>query len=149
MSSSGIGHAASLDAIRLLGLIGRSDVAAPSSRPTSAIVSIHVARQRSRHLGGHDRSLRRRPLRPCILWNDGRSAAECRILEQRWPGLRATTGNKAMPGFTAPKLLWIATHEPEIFAATKLVLLPKAYLRLVLTGEAIEYISDASGTFWP
>ena len=89
-----------------------------------------------------------RPLRPCILWNDGRSAAECRVLEQRWPALRTTTGNKAMPGFTAPKLLWIATHEPEIFAATRLVLLPKAYLRLVLSGEAIEDVSDASGTLW-
>ena len=65
-----------------------------------------------------------KPLRPCILWNDGRSAAECRILEQRWPALRASSGKKALPGFTAPKLLWIATHEPEIFAATKLVLLP-------------------------
>jgi xylulokinase len=89
-----------------------------------------------------------KPLRPCILWNDGRSAAECRVLEQRWPALRATTGNKAMPGFTAPKLLWVAKHEPEIFAATRLVLLPKAYLRLVLTGEAIEDVSDASGTLW-
>jgi xylulokinase len=91
---------------------------------------------------------RGKPLRPCILWNDGRSATECRILEQRWPALRATTGNKAMPGFTAPKLLWIATHEPEIFAATKLVLLPKAYLRFVLSGEAIEDVSDASGSLW-
>src|SRR6202022_2699190 len=89
-----------------------------------------------------------KPLRACILWNDGRSAAECRILEQRWPALRATTGNKAMPGFTAPKLLWVAKHEPEIFAATKLVLLPKAYLRLILTGEAIEDVSDGSGTLW-
>ena len=89
-----------------------------------------------------------KPLRPCILWNDGRSAAECRILEQRWPALRATTGNKAMPGFTAPKLLWVATHEPDIFAATKLVLLPKAYLRLVLSGEAVEDVSDASGSLW-
>ncbi|MGX4804029.1 xylulokinase [Bradyrhizobium guangdongense] len=88
------------------------------------------------------------PLRPCILWNDGRSAAECRLLEQRWPALRATTGNKAMPGFTAPKLLWIATHEPEIFAATRRVLMPKAYLRLVLSGEAIEDVSDASGSLW-
>ncbi|OKO75836.1 xylulokinase [Bradyrhizobium sp. NAS96.2] len=90
----------------------------------------------------------RKPLRPCILWNDGRSAKECGELEQRWPALRATTGNKAMPGFTAPKLLWVARHEPEVFAATRLVLLPKAYLRLVLTGEAIEDISDASGTLW-
>lgn len=89
-----------------------------------------------------------KPLRPCILWNDGRSAAECRILERRWPALRATTGNKAMPGFTAPKLLWIATHEPDVFAATKLVLLPKAYLRLVLSGEAVEDVSDASGSLW-
>jgi xylulokinase len=46
-----------------------------------------------------------KPLRPCILWNDGRSAAECVELEQRWPALRETTGNKAMPGFTAPKLI--------------------------------------------
>ena len=69
-----------------------------------------------------------KPLRPCILWNDGRSAAECRLLEQRCPALRAISGNKAMPGFTAPKLLWIAAHEPEIFAAIRLVLLPKAYL---------------------
>jgi xylulokinase len=89
-----------------------------------------------------------RPLRPCILWNDGRSAAECRILEQRWPALRATTGNKAMPGFTAPKLLWVASNEPEVFAATKLVLLPKAYLRLVMSGEAVEDVSDASGSLW-
>src|SRR3954464_6800930 len=89
-----------------------------------------------------------KPLRPCILWNDGRSAAECAMLEQRWPALRGTTGNKAMPGFTAPKLLWVAKHEPDIFAATRLVLLPKAYLRMVLTGEAIEDISDASGTLW-
>jgi xylulokinase len=70
------------------------------------------------------------------------------MLEQRWPALRATTGNKAMPGFTAPKLVWVAKHEPEIFAATKLVLLPKAYLRLILTGEAIEDVSDASGSLW-
>src|SRR6202011_1121201 len=82
------------------------------------------------------------------LWNDGRSAAECRELEQAAPALRATTGNKAMPGFTAPKPLWVAKHEPEIFAATRLVLLPRAYLRLILTGEAIEDVSDASGTLW-
>ena len=89
-----------------------------------------------------------RPLRHCILWNDGRSAAECRVLEQRWSALRDVTGNKAMPGFTAPKLLWIAAHEPEIFAATKLVLMPKAYLRLVMSGEAAEDVSDASGSLW-
>ncbi|MGJ4970358.1 MULTISPECIES: xylulokinase [unclassified Bradyrhizobium] len=88
------------------------------------------------------------PLRPCILWNDGRSERECAALEQRWPALRTITGNKAMPGFAAPKLMWIAAHEPEIFAATRLVLLPKAYVRLVLTGDAIEDMSDASGSLW-
>jgi xylulokinase len=89
-----------------------------------------------------------KPLRPCMIWNDSRAADECRSLEERWPALRSTTGNKAMPGFTAPKLLWIAAHEPEIFAATKLVLQPKAYLRLILSGEAIEDVSDASGSLW-
>ncbi|MEW9305101.1 xylulokinase [Labrys neptuniae] len=88
------------------------------------------------------------PLRPAILWNDGRSHAECAELEARWPDLRAVTGNKAMPGFTAPKLLWVARHEPAIFAATRLVLLPKAYVRLALTGEAIEEMSDAAGSLW-
>ncbi|MGJ5176423.1 xylulokinase [Bradyrhizobium oligotrophicum] len=88
------------------------------------------------------------PLRPCILWNDGRSAAECAMLERRWPALRQVTGNKAMPGFAAPKLLWIAAHEPEIFRATRLVLLPKAYVRLALSGETIEDVSDASGSLW-
>ena len=89
-----------------------------------------------------------KPLRPAILWNDGRSAAECKILEARWPALRAVTGNKAMPGFTAPKLVWVAAHEPALFAQTRLVVLPKAYVRLALTGEAIEEMSDAAGTLW-
>jgi xylulokinase len=88
------------------------------------------------------------PLRPCILWNDGRSARACSVLERRWPALRATTGYKAMPGFAAPKLVWIAEHEPAIFAAARLVLLTKAYVRLVLSGEAIEDVSDASGSLW-
>lgn len=89
-----------------------------------------------------------KPLRPAILWNDGRSSAECAELEARWPQLRAVTGNKAMPGFTAPKLLWVARHEPDVFARTSLVVLPKAYVRLVLTGEAIEEMSDAAGSLW-
>lgn len=88
------------------------------------------------------------PLRSCILWNDGRAAAECAVLEQRWPALRQVTGNKAMPGFAAPKLVWIANHEKAIFDAIHLVLLPKAYVRLVLSGEAIEDVSDASGSLW-
>ncbi len=91
---------------------------------------------------------RDQPLRPCILWNDGRAAAECAEFEAIAPKSRTITGNITMPGFTAPKLLWVRKHEPDIFQRTRKVLLPKAYLRLVFTGEAIEEMSDASGTLW-
>lgn len=87
-------------------------------------------------------------LRPAILWNDGRSAAECQRLTTAVPGLHRITGNLAMPGFTAPKLLWVQTHEPAVFAQVKRVLLPKDWLRLQLTGEAASDMSDASGTLW-
>ncbi len=89
-----------------------------------------------------------RPLRPAILWNDGRSASECVELERREPNSRAITGNIMMPGFTAPKLLWVAKHEPQIFQRTAHVLLPKDYVRLKLTGERVSDLSDASGTQW-
>ncbi len=65
-----------------------------------------------------------------------------------FPALRQVTGNIAMPGFTAPKLLWVRRHEPEVFARVRKVLLPKAYIRYRLTGEMIEEMSDASGTLW-
>jgi xylulokinase len=87
-------------------------------------------------------------LRPAILWNDGRSTAECSELERREPRSRAITGNLMMPGFTAPKLLWVAHHEPAIFARTARVLLPKDYVRLRLTGQAVSDMSDAAGTGW-
>ncbi|PLX34088.1 MAG: xylulokinase [Hyphomicrobiales bacterium] len=87
-------------------------------------------------------------LRPAILWNDGRSGEECAELMASQPDTPAITGNAAMPGFTAPKLLWVAKHEPEIFARTALVLLPKDYVRLKLTGEAISDMSDSAGTLW-
>jgi len=89
-----------------------------------------------------------RPLRPAILWNDTRSDEECRELEARVPQLRAITGNLAMPGFTAPKLLWVEKHEPRIFEKVRSVLLPKDYLRLRLTGEKVSEMSDAAGTLW-
>ncbi|WP_354136426.1 xylulokinase [Bradyrhizobium sp. LB11.1] len=89
-----------------------------------------------------------RPLRPAILWNDGRSHAECVELERRCPALHAIAGNLAMPGFTAPKLLWVARHEPGIFERVAKVLLPKAYVRYRLTGEMVEDMSDAAGTLW-
>lgn len=87
-------------------------------------------------------------LRPCILWNDGRSAAECGEMEAANPRLRDIAGNIAMPGFTAPKIAWVRKHEPEIFAKLKKVLLPKAYVRLLLTGTYVEDMSDAAGTLW-
>lgn len=87
-------------------------------------------------------------LRPAILWNDGRSGAQCQALEQRAPQSRQITGNLAMPGFTAPKLLWLAEHEPAVFNATTKVLLPKDWLRLQLTGDCVSEMSDASGTLW-
>ncbi|ATB32583.1 xylulokinase [Melittangium boletus] len=88
------------------------------------------------------------PLRPAILWNDGRSEAECRLLEERCPRSREISGNLAMPGFTAPKLLWVARHEPELFARTRKVLLPKDYVRLFLVGDHVSEMSDAAGTLW-
>lgn len=87
-------------------------------------------------------------LRPAILWNDGRSFAQCAALERALPDFRAVSGNIAMPGFTAPKLLWVAEHEPEVFAAVAKVLLPKAYVRWRLSGAMVEDMSDASGTLW-
>ncbi|MCW5321701.1 xylulokinase [Verminephrobacter aporrectodeae subsp. tuberculatae] len=87
-------------------------------------------------------------LRPAILWNDGRAAAECAALERAVPAARQITGNRAMPGFTAPKLLWLRTHEPALFAQIRRVLLPKDWLRLQLTGQAVSDMSDASGTLW-
>ncbi|KAA0578517.1 xylulokinase [Azospirillum sp. B21] len=89
-----------------------------------------------------------RVLRPAILWNDGRSHRQCATLEETLPTLRSISGNIAMPGFTAPKLLWVAEEEPEIFAALAKVLLPKAYVRWRFTGAMVEEMSDASGTLW-
>jgi xylulokinase len=77
-----------------------------------------------------------RPLRPAILWNDGRSGLRVLDLERREPNSRAITGNIMMPGFTAPKLLWVSRHEPEIFRRTACVLLPKDYVRLKMTARS-------------
>ncbi|MDH4417870.1 MAG: xylulokinase [Acidovorax sp.] len=89
-----------------------------------------------------------RVLRPAILWNDGRASAECAQLESAVPTSHQITGNLAMPGFTAPKLLWLRTHEPAVFEQIRTVLLPKDWLRLQLTGDAVSDMSDASGTLW-
>ena len=89
-----------------------------------------------------------RVLRPAILWNDQRTAAQCRELEDA-VGLHRLielTGNRALPGFTAPKLLWLREHEPDIWQRTTHILLPKDYVRLRLCGTRVTDVSDASGT---
>lgn len=88
------------------------------------------------------------PLRPAILWNDGRCAPQCALLNQRAPNIERITGNQVMTGMTAPKLLWVAEHEPEIFSQIAQVLLPKDYLRWKLSGRYATDMSDASGTLW-
>jgi xylulokinase len=121
------------------------DLAASHPRETAAVRGVGLSGQmHGATLLGADG----RPLRPAILWNDGRSQAECAELERRCPELHAISGNLAMPGFTAPKLLWVARHEPEVFAKLAKVLLPKAYVRYRLTGEMVEDMSDAAGTLW-
>jgi xylulokinase len=87
-------------------------------------------------------------LRPCILWNDTRSAQECIDLKHAYPQLKEITGNLAMPGFTAPKVQWVRHHEPEVFAHIAKVLLPKDFLRLHLTDDYVSDMSDAAGTLW-
>jgi xylulokinase len=89
-----------------------------------------------------------RVLRPAILWNDQRTAAECAEIERRvgLERLIELTGNRALTGFTAPKLLWLRRHEPEAYARIRHVLLPKDYVRLRLTGEQAIDAADASGT---
>ena len=88
------------------------------------------------------------PLRPAILWNDGRSHAECEELAAREPGFMSVGGNLVMPGFTAPKLAWVRRHEPDLFAQIQTVLLPKDYVRLRMTGERASDMSDSAGTLW-
>lgn len=86
-------------------------------------------------------------LRPAILWNDTRSHVEAAALDAL-PEMRRLSGNIVFPGFTAPKLMWMARHEPDLYARVATVLLPKDYLRLWLTGERVSEMSDASGTSW-
>jgi xylulokinase len=89
-----------------------------------------------------------RVIRPAILWNDGRTQRQCAAIEATvgLDRLIALTGNRALAGFTAPKLLWLRDNEPDAFARIRSVLLPKDYVRLRLTGEKATDVSDASGT---
>ncbi|MDM0056093.1 xylulokinase [Variovorax fucosicus] len=123
MQQLGTQHAAALAAVRAIGLSGQMHGAVLLDDKEEVV-------------------------RPAILWNDGRSAAQCAQLTAAVPRLGEITGNLAMPGFTAPKLLWVRENEPELFARTRRVLLPKDWLRLMLGGEAVSEMSDASGTLW-
>ena len=86
-------------------------------------------------------------LRPCMLWNDTRSYQEAAQFDAD-PQFREISGNIVFPGFTAPKVEWVRKNEPDIFAKTDKILLPKDYLRLWLTGEYVSDMSDAAGTAW-
>ena len=89
-----------------------------------------------------------KPLRPALLWNDQRTAAECAEITQKAGGrekLIELVANPALTGFTAPKILWVRKHEPKVYAKTKHILLPKDYIRLCMTGEYATEVSDASG----
>ena len=86
-------------------------------------------------------------LRPCILWNDTRSQAQAARLDQT-EEVRALSGNIVFPGFTAPKLMWVAENEPDVFAQVASVLLPKDYLGFWLTGRIVSDMSDSAGTAW-
>lgn len=88
-------------------------------------------------------------IRPALLWNDQRTAAECDEIEKRAGGRKKLIGmvaNPALTGFTAPKILWLRNHEPKHFERTVQILLPKDYIRFRLTGEFATEVSDASGT---
>lgn len=87
-------------------------------------------------------------LRPCILWNDARSFAECEDIKAREPDALQIAGNMPLAGFTAPKLLWVEKHEPAVFAKVAKVLLPKDYIRYRMTGDYASDMSDSAGTYW-
>lgn len=91
-----------------------------------------------------------RVLRPAILWNDQRTADECAEIEQTigFDRLLGLTGNRALTGFTAPKLLWMRHHEAALHECIAHVLLPKDYVRRRLTGDYVTDVADASGTLW-
>ena len=87
-------------------------------------------------------------LRPAMLWNDGRTQEQCDQITEivGLETLVAETANPVLTGFTAPKILWVRQHEPEIYARARMFLLPKDYIRFELTGEFASEVSDASGT---
>lgn len=123
------------------GALAALRAAAPS--PYAAVAAIGLSGQmHGAVLLGDDHAV----LRPAILWNDGRCEPECRELSLRVPRIGEIAGVPPVPGFTAPKLLWVARHEPDVWARLRLLLLPKDFVRLCLTGEAATDMCDAAGT---
>ena len=90
----------------------------------------------------------KKPLRPAILWNDGRSSNQCNAINDGVPDIENRAGIFAMPGFTAPKILWCAENEPDPHDRIRHIILPKDYVRLALTGELATDQADAAGTLW-
>ena len=88
------------------------------------------------------------PVRPAILWNDGRADAECAAMLADMPDIGDRAGVLPMPGFTAPKIRWLARAEPDVHARIRHVMLPKDYVRLKLSGDLATDVSDAAGTMW-
>jgi xylulokinase len=115
-----------------------------AANPLSAVRGIGLSGQMH---GATLLDARDQVLRPCILWNDTRAHEEAAELDGD-PIFRRLTGNIVFPGFTAPKVMWVARHEPAIRDQLAKVLLPKDYLRLWLTGDHVAEMSDAAGTSW-
>lgn len=125
-----------------------TDVAIQALGHTGALSSVRAIGLTGQMHGAVLLDKQQRILRPAILWNDGRSAQECKELELIVPNSRQITGNIMMPGFTAPKLKWVEKQEPDIFALIDKVLLPKDYLRWRMSGVFGSDMSDAAGTMW-
>ncbi|MDO6966898.1 xylulokinase [Rhizobium alvei] len=89
-----------------------------------------------------------RPLRPAILWNDTRTERQCAALKQVMPDIGRIAGRNPSLGVTAPKLMWLRDHEPDLFSRIRTVLLPKDYVRLKLSGDKVSDLADSSGTMW-
>ena len=86
------------------------------------------------------------PIRPALLWNDGRAGAECAELAGAIPDFVDRVGCRPMPGYSAPKLLWLARHEPDAIKRTRKILLPKDFVRLCLSGDIATDLADGSAT---
>ena len=89
-----------------------------------------------------------KPLRPAMLWNDTRTERQCVELAARVPDIAAIACRKPTPGVTASKLAWLRDNEPDVFRRTCKVLLPKDYIRLMLSGGMASDMADSSGTMW-